>query len=263
MEFSDLKKIINKINLKNSDTAYIAGNIFNFGLDVTEVSKFNEHLYKYVKKKIEPSGNIVVPTATLNLIYTNEIYDKRKTKSYMMGVFSEYIRNLKHSHRSDHPLWSFSGIGKNVKKIFNNTSMSAYGEGSIFHKLLDENTYFISLGKPNTSIVMIHYVEQIIGVPYRYNKEFLIKVKKNNKIINQYTLLGVRFKSKNIIGDENKKIISKLINMNTFRIYKFRKGNIYVCKYKTIVENLKLIFLKNPKIWLKNNKINQKKYFKN
>ena len=61
MEFGDLKKIINKINLKNSDTVYIAGNIFNFGLDTSEVSKFNEHLYKYVKKKIEPSGNIVVP----------------------------------------------------------------------------------------------------------------------------------------------------------------------------------------------------------
>ena len=262
MKLDDLEKIINKINLKNSDTVYIAGNGFNFGLNVNEVKNFCDHLYRYVEKKIKSSGNIVVPTATLNLANTNKIYNKRTTRSYMMGIFSEHIRNLKHSYRSDHPLWSFSGIGKNIKKLLDNTSVSAYGEGSVFHKLLDNNTYFISLGEPHTSIGMIHYVEHIIGVPYRYNKEFLIKVKKNNKIINQYTLLGVRFKSKNMIGDGNKKIISQLINMNTFKIYKFRRGSIYVCKYKKIIENLKLIFLKNPKIWLKNDNISQKKYYK-
>ena len=67
MKLDDLEKIINKINLKNSDTVYIAGNVFNFGLNVNEVKKFCDHLYKYVEKKIKSSGNIVVPTATLNL----------------------------------------------------------------------------------------------------------------------------------------------------------------------------------------------------
>jgi len=262
MKLSDLKEIINKINLKNGDTVYVAGNVFSFGLKLNEVKKFCDFLYKNLKKKIKSSGNIVVPTATLNLINTNKIYNKQTTKSYMMGIFSEYIRNLKHSYRSNHPLWSFSGIGKNIKKILNNTSISAYGEGSVFHKLLDTNTYFISLGEPHTSIGMIHYVEHIIGVPYRFNKEFFIKVKKNNKVMKQYTLLGVRFKSKNVIGDGNKKIISKLKQMKTFQVYKFKRGNIYICEYKKIIKNLKLIFLKNPKIWLKDDNTIQKKYYK-
>lgn len=261
MKIDNLEKIINKIDLKNGDIVYVAGNVYNFGLTVNETKKFCDYLYRYIKKKIKLSGSVVVPTSTLNLINTNKVYDKNITRSYNMGIFSEYIRNLNHSCRSDHPLWSFSGIGKNVKKILNNTSMSAYGEGSIFHKLLDNNTYFISLGKPHTSIGMVHYVEHIIGVPYRYNKEFLIKVKKNNKIIKQYALLGVRFKSKNMVGDGNKKIISKLRKMKTFKIYKFEKGEIYVCKYKKIIGNLKLIFLKNPKIWLKDDDINQMKYY--
>ena len=37
-----------------------------------------------------------------------------------MGIFSEYVRNLK-SQRSSHPLWSFSGIGKDVKKFLKQT----------------------------------------------------------------------------------------------------------------------------------------------
>ena len=66
-----------------------------------------------------------------------------------------------------------------------------------------------------------------------------------------------------MIGDGNKKIISKLVNMKTFKKYKFKKGNIYICEYDKVVENLKIIIQKNPRVWLKNDKIIQKKYYKN
>ncbi len=259
----EVKKLVSKLRIKNGSTLYIAGNLYSFGIDKSEIFNFCEYFVKNLKIKIGNKGNIIVPTATLNIANSNKIYDQKKTKSYLMGVFSEYIRKQRNSYRSDHPLWSFSGIGKNVKKILDNISFSAYGEGSVFQKLLKKKTYFISLGEPHTSIGMIHYVEHLIGVPYRYNKEFIIKVKKNNKIKKQYTLLGVRFKSDKMVGDGNKKIISKLIDMNTFKIYKFKRGNIYFCNYNKIIKDLKIIFYKNPRIWLKNDKTQQKNYYKN
>ena len=91
----------------------------------------------------------------------------------------------------------------------------------MFDKLMNYKTYFICLGEPNTSIGMIHYVENLYGVPYRFNKEFYIKIK-NNKITSSYSLLGVRFKSKNMIGDGNKQIVSKL-KMKTFKKLNLRK----------------------------------------
>lgn len=260
---NEVKRAILKLRLKKGSTLYIAGNLYNFGLRKNEINDFCKFFLRYLKKKIGNQGNITVPTATLNITNSNKIFDKKKTKSYLMGIFSEYVRNQKNSYRSDHPLWSFSGIGRNIKKILNNTSISAYGEGSVFQKLLNNKTYFISLGKPNNSIGMIHYAEHLVGVPYRYNKEFFIKVRKKNKIKKCYTLLGVRFSSKNMIGDGNKKIISKLVNMKTFKKYKFKKGNIYICEYDKVVENLKIIIQKNPRVWLKNDKIIQKKYYKN
>ena len=65
-----------------------------------------------------------------------------------------------------------------------------------------------------------------------------------------------------MISDNNVKIIKKLKAMNTFKKIKFNKGYIYICKYKTIVENLRNIIMKNPRIWLKNNNVAQIKYFK-
>ena len=53
MKADDLEKIINKINLKNGDTVYVAGNIFSFGFNVNEVKKFCDYLYKHIEKKIK------------------------------------------------------------------------------------------------------------------------------------------------------------------------------------------------------------------
>ena len=74
---------------------------------------------------------------------------------------------------------------------------------------------------------MIHYVENLIGVPYRYNKEIWVNVKSRNKIFKKYCLLGVRFKSKNMISDNNVKII-KLKAMNTFKIKLLKVTYIFV-----------------------------------
>ncbi len=258
----EIKKQISKYPFKKGTIVYVAGNTFNFGMGTAEIKKFCKYFLNYLKKITGPNGGVIVPTATLNLIKNKKVYDKKKTKSYTMGIFSEYVRNQKKSHRSDHPLWSFSGLGTKVKKILKNVSYSAYGEGSVFDKLMNYKTYFICLGEPNTSIGMIHYVENLYGVPYRFNKEFYIKTKKNNKITSSYSLLGVRFKSKNMIGDGNKQVVSKLKKMKTFKKIKFKKGAIYICEYQKIVNNLKLIFAKNPRIWLKNKNQIQKTYLK-
>ncbi len=258
---NEIEKLVKKLSIKKSSTLYIAGNIYNFGIKKKEVYEFCENFLDFTQKKIGKKGNIVVPTATLNFVNSNKIYNPMKTKSYMMGIFSEHVRNKKNSFRSSHPLWSFSGFGGSIKKILGKTSYSAYGDGSVFENLLNFNTYFISLGEPHTSIGMIHYVENLIGVPYRYNKEIWVHVRKGKKILKKYCLLGVRFKSKNMISDNNVKIINKLKLMNTFKKIKFGKGNIYICKYQTIVENLREIIMKNPRIWLKNNNVAQVKYF--
>ena len=50
--------------------------------------------------------------------------------------------------------------------------------------------------------------------------------------------------------------------MKTFKKIKLYKGEIYICNYSTIISNLIKIFSKNPRIWLKNKKMEQKGYFK-
>ena len=68
--------------------------------------------------------------------------------------------------------------------------------------------------------------------------------------------------SKNMIGDGNKEITNQLKKMGTFKFVRLRKGVIYFCEYKKIIKNLKIIFRKNPRIWLKNKNQKQQTYYK-
>ena len=254
-----IKKALSNLNFKKYKTFYVAGNIYNFQFSANETKKFSNFFLNELKKNIGKNKNIVVPTSTLNLIKNKKIFSKNETKSFNMGNFSEYVRMDKHSYRSDHPLWSFAGIGKNVKKILKDTSYSAYGKNSVFEKLLHNKTLFISMGKPHRSIGMLHYAEHIVGVPYRYNKELEIKVKTKSEIKKQYSLLGVRWDSKKIIGDGNKKILTKLFQKKIFKIIKLNKGELYIANYSLLVNELINILNKNPKIWLKNESVDYKK----
>jgi aminoglycoside N3'-acetyltransferase len=255
-----INEAVKKINLKEYDTIYVAGNIYNFGFSFNETKLFCENLINNLLIITKNKINIVVPTSTLDLLKKKNPIFSNNTKSFMMGIFSEFVRSKKESFRSSHPLWSFSGIGKDIKDILNQTSCSAYGKGSVFEKLLKKKTLFVSMGKPHRSLAMLHYAEHVVGVPYRFNKEFNIKVKTNNKIRKKYCLLGVRYNSKKIIGDGNKKIINKLIKKKIFNIIKLNKGNLYCADYNSLVNELINILNNNPKIWLKNESISQNNY---
>lgn len=90
-----IKKITTELELKKGSTLYIAGNLYNFGLKKTEIEDFCNYFLKYLIKCIGNNGNITVPTANVDLINSNKIFDKKKTKSYCMGIFSEFIRKKK------------------------------------------------------------------------------------------------------------------------------------------------------------------------
>ncbi len=243
---------------KKNPVFFISTNLFNLGLS----SEDFDFVSKYVTSELSKIKNstIIVPTATLNILNTNVVFDKNKTKSSRMGFFSEFIRKKKNSIRSNHPLWSFSSRGYYSRNIINNVPKNCYGYDSIFHRLLNYNTYYISFGDIQNTLSPIHFVEQMIGVPYRFFKEFKIKIKNNKNINNETYLFYAMLPSSKIIKDNNKKIFKILTNRKVFQILKTNNFNIYQANYNFLIKNLVSIVNKNPKIYLKNDKI---KFFNN
>ena len=114
---------------------------------------------------------LVFPTFTFS--YGNyEDFDVKNTKS-KMGMLNEYVRKLPESVRSEDPLMSVCVVGENkaLAKVSGNKSL---GEGSFFdrlHQTKNARIMFFGAQLPQCHTQM-HYVEEKLRVPYRYDMEF-------------------------------------------------------------------------------------------
>lgn len=123
-----------------------------------------------------PTGTLVVPTFNWDFC-KGKPYSHEKSIS-QVGIFTNYILWDNTSYRSFHPIYSFSAIGPDAKNICDNISKSSFGRGSVFHKLHKINAKIVYFNLSSISTFM-HYIEQSIGVDYRFLKYFQGKVEKD------------------------------------------------------------------------------------
>lgn len=151
-------------------------------------------------------GNIVVSSATWSLCNTEKIFDIDKTPSEM-GALTEYIRKLPGACRSFHPFSSYVAIGKNADYICNNTSRHSVGPNTPKARLLELDAQYLSIGFPPYLVTMvIHHIEETMGVPYRYVKEFNHPVLRNGKKVREPFYLFVRYLESEAKMDLNRKV---------------------------------------------------------
>lgn len=118
---------------------------------------------------------VVFPTFTFS--YGNrEDFDVRNTPT-RMGMLNEYVRKLPGAVRSVDPMLSVAVFG-DPKGLLDVRGVKSLGEGSIFDNLHHtEDVRFLFLG---TRLGMcgthMHYVEEVLRVPYRYDMDFYGRV---------------------------------------------------------------------------------------
>lgn len=189
-----LKLDLKKLKIKNISNLFITSNLTQMKHLRMQKELKLKLILDSIKETMGKNYTIFTPTSTLNLVNTKEIFDIEKTKSFKMGPLSEYIRN-QNSVRSLHPYWSISAIGKN-KQLLKNVSTHAYGHGSPWTIMLNEDFTQLNIGiHPSRAVTLIHHIETIVGVPYRFNKEFEHKIKVGGSITNKKFYMSVFFKS--------------------------------------------------------------------
>lgn len=232
--FKELYNSFKRVNKKNNKNIFITSNL-------SKLAKINlkneiklQILIRALKKSVGKNFTIFFPSATLNLVGKNKIFDPKLSPSFQMGSLTEFVRLNEKITRTEHPFWSVIAIGKN-QKILKNISKHAFGYGSPWTKMIEKNALQINLDiEPWKAISLVHYVETVIGVPYRYNKEFTHKLKINNKTIKKRFYLSSIFKSPKILK-------KKMRNINFFNILKKKKKiNLYKNKYNQKIWSFKM-----------------------
>ena len=236
--FDYLREKFAVLQIKKANCIFVSSDLGKIGLIKGETKiQLLDSIYNAILS-VNPKITIVVPTANLNLIRSNDYFEIDKTKSYKMGAFSEYIRKKKEALRSFNPIWSLSAIGPLSEFITSDVSNHGYDENSSFSRLFKiENCFFLSLGNhPRFMLSIIHHIENKFKVPYRFTKSFEIKVLSNKKIYSKSFYLDVlnekvrynkRSKNKKIFENfENKSSLFKT-NLGKSYIYYFNLNDFY------------------------------------
>jgi aminoglycoside N3'-acetyltransferase len=127
------------------------------------------------------------------------------TTPSQMGVITEFSRLNYAGSRTGHPIYSFYAIGAQSEEFKGLNNRSGYGPDSPFAKLLELDGKIASVDLDDQhSMTMYHFVEEKMGVDYRYFKTFSGSYQDLNGVISQQKyVLYVRDLDRGVVSNLN------------------------------------------------------------
>lgn len=150
---------------------------------------------------------LIFPTFTFSFC-NNEPFDIQNSKT-PMGALNEYVRKSGRGVRSVDPLLSVYVLGDRLN-LTDDLSEESIGVGSNYDRLhhCGKEVRFLFFGADmRQCFTYTHYMEAIIGVPYRYNREFSGTVidggtlQEGRKALLYSTYANCRLSSKPVVYD--------------------------------------------------------------
>lgn len=247
---SDLSKCWDKLNIKKGDLIYVTGDLSYLGSYYNRKQILNDY-YKTLSKAVGKNGTIAFPTHSWSLLNRGGIFSLKNTPSET-GVLTEYLRKKKNNFRQFHPFSSTSAIGKFAKYITESKSKHVNGLDSPFEKIIKLKGKFISIGMPpNTTCTHIHHIELINNVPYRFIKEFKVRIKKKRITLENFFLFVCYKEIKAHHRDRNKKIFLNFKKKNKIFSFKLGKGSVYQYSMHDFYQETMKLMKNDIYVWLK------------
>ena len=252
-KFKQLTEFYSSAGIKTGCTVYVSADMGKLISSPHEdrLDLLWRHL-SAIQAVIGDRGVIVVPTATTNLCNTQILFDPASTPSNGMGAFSEFVRVQPAAFRSFHPFWSVVALGYEAEQLVSDLSRHAFGYGSIWSRLIEKDCISLHLGvHPKRSFSVVHYIELLHGVPYRYTKEFAHPVLREEKRFIEKFYHFVCYENIDLIRDNNEKIYDWFSSNYKVHKMKFGRGNIWVYPMRDFFSSTSALLTKDIYSWLR------------
>ncbi|MEG1457926.1 MAG: AAC(3) family N-acetyltransferase [Acetivibrio sp.] len=173
-EYCNYEKIMKNIErIKEGDVLYVVSDI----LELTKICKRNGEKFDRnrfidtIIEKVGITGTVLIPTF-------NWDFCKGKTFDYLhtpsqTGALGNAALGRKDFKRTKHPIYSFAVWGKDKELLCNMDSKSSFGKETVFDYMVKKHGKSLVIGLPTMAgIAVFHHVEEMVGVPFRFNKDF-------------------------------------------------------------------------------------------
>lgn len=172
-EYIPLKDIIKQLPIETDDNLFITSDVKQLLYSCIE-HKDETDLNVLIDSMIEAvgsEGTIVIPTFNWDFC-KGKAFDYYKTpcKTGSLGKFALKREDFK---RTKHPIYSFAVWGKGQRELCAMDNKSSFGADSPFTYVTKHHFKNLLIDKDcQHSFVYVHYVEEQVGISYRYLKDF-------------------------------------------------------------------------------------------
>ncbi len=160
-------------DIKQGDIVYLISDI----LELVKAARENgEHFQadlflQTILDKVGKGGTLLIPTFNWGFC-KGKTFNYKTTRGETGALGNVALKN-DNFVRTQHPIYSFAVAGRLQKELFEINNEDSFGEGTIFDYLYLNNAKGLVIGlEPLEGLTMVHYIEQIVGVDYRYIKIF-------------------------------------------------------------------------------------------
>jgi aminoglycoside 3-N-acetyltransferase len=206
---ADVAAAFAALGMTRGDVVYLSGNLGNLGFHASgnktaTLEGFVDALFEVIGEE----GTVVVPTHSFSLCNTDRVFDPQATPSET-GPLTEFVRTRPGAVRQFHPFASVTALGARAEEICAPGARQAYGPNTPFARLLEADAWGVSVGlPPNRTCSIVHHVEQMMAVPYRYTKEFLQPVRRPEGVVTEPFYLLVTRRDVDLVRDQNEKLFA-------------------------------------------------------
>ncbi len=164
-----------------------------------------EFLYSAMREVVGTEGTMLVPAFSFSF-YRNEDFDLQATPSVQgawssSSEFLEYFRQLPGVVRSADPIHSVAGLGPMAEKLLTQLPTTSYGKNCLYERLLKCGGKICGIGVDLSEAPFLHYVEETVGVPFRYKKLFTGRIGQSGKTNKQGWISSVPIQAANGFPD--------------------------------------------------------------
>lgn len=154
---------------------------------------------------VGPAGTIVVPTYTFSFC-RQELFDVQRTPTpggpwSTSADFLEFFRRQPSVRRSRDPIHSVCALGPSAKQLIANLPNTCFGSGSVHERLHHMGGKICMIGVGLEEATFQHYVEETIGVPFRFKKLFTGTIRDHGRARKNGWIFNVHLLSENGIPD--------------------------------------------------------------
>jgi len=177
-------EIIDKLPIQKGDILNISSDLLPLICMVRKnKEKFDVNLFlDKIIEKVGDEGTILIPTYNWDFC-SGKIFDPKKTPS-QVGSLGNIAIKRDDFIRTKHPIYSFCVKGKDSEYLYSLDPKNAFGKGTVFEYLYHKRVKNLFIGLDyKKALTFVHFPEELVGVDYRYQKEFVSRYLENGKIL--------------------------------------------------------------------------------